>query len=176
VVDLEHLGNLFVLYGINFVGAVLVAFIGWWISRVTARATRRVLLISSHMDMMVAGFLASIVRYAALIVTLLIILELIGIQATSLVAVVGATSLSIGLALQGTLSNLAAGIMLLVFRPVRTGDKIEVGGKSGTVKALTLFVTELSNDDGVQVLMPNGQVWGAPITNFSAYSRNAVDK
>jgi small conductance mechanosensitive channel len=117
------------------------------------------------------GFSSGMARYTLLVVTLVVVLQLIGIQATSLVAVVGAASLSVGLALQGTLSNMAAGVTLLVFRPFPIGDKIEVAGKNGTVKALNLFVTELVNDNNVQVLMPNGQVWGAPLTNFSAYSR-----
>jgi small conductance mechanosensitive channel len=105
-----------------------------------------------------------------------IVMQLIGIQATGLVAVVGAASLSIGLALQGTLSNVAAGVMLLVFRPFRIGDKIEVAKQTGTVKALSLFITELINENNVQVLIPNGQVWGAPLINFSAYSRPEADK
>jgi small conductance mechanosensitive channel len=85
--------------------------------------------------------------------------------------VVGAASLSIGLALQGALSNMAAGVMLLIFRPFRIGDKIEVAKQTGTVKALNLFVTEMVNENNMQVLMPNAQVWGAPLINFSAYSR-----
>ena len=169
--DLEHLGNLFVLYGINFVGGIIVAILGWWGSKTAGSVTRRALMTSSHIDPMVAGFLSGMARYTLLVVTLVVVLQLIGIQATSLVAVVGAASLSVGLALQGTLSNMAAGVMLLVFRPFRIGDKIEVADKNGTVKALNLFVTELVNDNNVQVLMPNGQVWGVPLTNFSAYSR-----
>jgi small conductance mechanosensitive channel len=175
VFNLENLGNLFVLYGINFAGAILVFVLGWWGSKAAARVTRRALLISSHVDPMVAGFLSSMVRYTLLVVTLVVVMQLIGIQATSLVAVVGAASLSVGLALQGTLSNMAAGVMLLVFRPFHIGDKIEVAGKTGTVKALNLFITELSNDNNMQVLIPNGQVWGAPLTNLSAYSRAERD-
>jgi small conductance mechanosensitive channel len=174
--DLQNLGNYFVLYGINFAGAIVVAIMGWWISRVAERITQRALLISSHLDETVASFLSNMVRYTILVVTLVVVLQLIGIQATSLVAVVGAASLSIGLALQGTLSNMSAGVMLLVFRPFRLGDKIEVAGRTGTVKALGLFITELANNDNMQVLIPNGQVWGAPLTNFTAYSRIEGDK
>jgi small conductance mechanosensitive channel len=171
VLDLDHLGNLFVLYGINFAGALIVALAGWWAARFAERATRRALLATSQMDLMVAGFLSSFVRYALLVLTFVVILQLVGVQATSLVAVVGAASLAIGLALQGTLSHIAAGVMLLMFRPFQVGDKIEVAGKKGTVKSLNLFMTELASEDDVQILIPNGQVWGAPLTNFSAYAR-----
>lgn len=169
--DLQHLGNYFVLYGFNFVGGIAVAVLGWWGSKVAARVIRQALLLSSQIDPMVADFLSTVVRYTVLVVTLVVVLQLVGIQATSLVAVVGAASLSIGLALQGALSNMAAGVMLLIFRPFQIGDKIEVAKQTGTVKALNLFITELVNENNVQVLVPNGQVWGAPLTNFSAYSR-----
>jgi len=98
----------------------------------------------------------------------------VGIQATSLVAVIGASSLAIGLALQGTLSNMAAGVMLLLFRPFKLGDSIEVGGKSGTVQNLNLFFTELAGGDNVQILIPNGQVWGQAMVNNSVYGTRRV--
>ena len=171
--DLDRLGNLLALYGINFVGALLIALIGWWAARLSERLTRRAFA-ASQVDPTVAGFLSSLARYAVLIVALLVVLQVIGIQATSLVAVLGAASLAIGLALQGTLTNMAAGIMLLLFRPFRVGDSIEVAGKSGTVRNLNLFTTELAGGDNVQVLIPNAQVWGAPLTNLSAYPMRRV--
>ena len=129
--DLDRLGNLLVLYGINILGAFLVALVGWWAARLSERLTQRALAVS-QIDPTVAGFLSSLAHYAVLIVALLVVLQIIGIQATSLVAVLGAASLAIGLALQGTLTNRA----VLVFRPFRVGDSIEVAGKSGTVKNL----------------------------------------
>src|SRR5262249_23478729 len=156
----EHLGNLFVLYGANLLGGLLVAALGWWAAGFAGGAVRRMLMASPHMDVTLAGFLASLARYAILVVTFLVILQLVGIQATSLVAVLGAASLAIGLALQGTLSHMAAGIMLLLFRPFHVGDSIEVAGKSGTVRDLNLFMTELASGDNVKVLIPNGLVWG----------------
>src|SRR6516165_7399470 len=166
---LEHLGNPLVVYGINVLGAIVVALIAWWAAGFAERATRRALVQLAHMDPTVGAFLSSFVYYAALVVALAIILQMIGVQATSLVAILGAASLAIGLALQGTLSNVAAGVMLLIFRPFRLGDSIEVAGKSGTVKNLNLFMTELASGDNVQVFIPNGQVWGSALTNFSAY-------
>jgi small conductance mechanosensitive channel len=172
--DLDKLGNLLVLYGINVLGALLIAVIGWWLAGVVERVVRRVLLGPAHLDLTVSAFLASLSYYAVLVVAFVLILQVVGIQATSLVAVLGAASLAIGLALQGTLSNMAAGVMLLIFRPLRIGDTIEVAGKNGTVRNLNLFMTELATPDNLQVLIPNGQVWGAAITNYSAYPTRRV--
>jgi len=168
--NFESLAALFVLYGTRFLGALVVLLIGWWVARMVERATQRALSRTPQLDSMVAGFAASAARYAVLVLTGLIVIQLIGIQATSLVAVLGAASLAIGLALQGTLSNLAAGVMLLIFRPFKVGDEIEVEGKRGKVKGLNLFMTELVSEN-VQILLPNGKVWGAPLTNFSTYSQ-----
>ncbi|HVZ01272.1 MAG TPA: mechanosensitive ion channel domain-containing protein [Dongiaceae bacterium] len=172
--NFDRLGTLFVVYGLDVLGAIVIAIAGWWVAGVAERMSRRALLSSSHMDLTVAGFLSSLVRYAVLAVVLVLILQVVGIQATSLVAVLGATSLAIGLALQGTLANMAAGVMLLIFRPFRIGDSIEVAGKSGTVRSLNLFLTELASGDNVQVLIPNGQVWGQALTNTSRYDTRRV--
>jgi small conductance mechanosensitive channel len=172
--DFDHLQTLFVVYGVNVIGALFIAIVGWWLAGVGERLSRRALMSTSHMDVTVAAFLSSLVRYALLAVSLVLMLQVVGIQATSLVAVLGATSLAIGLALQGTLSNMAAGVMLLLFRPFRIGDSIEVAGKSGTVRNLNLFMTELASGDNVQVLIPNGQVWGQAMTNNSTYHTRRV--
>lgn len=172
--DFDHLGNLFVAYAVDFAGAVLLAMVGWWLAGMIERGTRRILMSSPHMDLTVGTFLSSLARYATLVIAFVIILQVIGVQATSLVAVIGAASLAIGLALQGTLSHMAAGVMLLIFRPFRIGDSIEVAGKSGTVKNLNLFMTELASTDNVQVLIPNGQVWGAAMSNLSAYGTRRI--
>ena len=121
---------------------------------------------ATYMDPTVGTFLSSLAYYAVLVVTLCVILQVVGIQATRIVAILGVASLAIGLALQGILSNVAAGIMLLAFRPLRLGDSIEVAGN--------MFMTELASDDNVQVLIPNGQVWGAVLTNFSVYPTRRV--
>jgi small conductance mechanosensitive channel len=102
-------------------------------------------------------------------ITALAVLLQFGIQTTSLVAVLGAASLAVGLALQGTLSNLAAGVMLLIFRPFRLGQKLQVGANVGTVRQMSLFWTELRTDDQVHVIIPNAGVWGQPLRNYSVY-------
>ena len=113
------------------------------------------------------NFLANITRYVILGFTFLIVLNTFGIQTTSIVAVIGAAGLAIGLALQGTLSNVAAGVMIILFRPFKIGDFVEVAGISGTVKDISLNFTELANVSNIQVIVPNSQVWGNIITNYS---------
>lgn len=172
--DFNGLGNLVLIYSMHAAGALVAAVVGWWAASLVEAGVRRALLASPHMDLTVATFLASLARYAVLVVVLVAILQMIGIQATSLVAVIGAASLAVGLALQGTLSNMAAGVMLLLFRPFRLGDTIEVGGITGMVKNLNLFMTEVASGDNVQVLVPNSKVWGNAITNFSTYPTRRV--
>jgi len=103
------------------------------------------------------------------------VLGLFGIEATSLVAVLGAATLAIGLALQGTLSDIAAGFMLIIFRPYKLGQYVDIGGTSGTVKELNLFFTELTAAGNVQIIVPNGQAWGTIITNYSAHDTRRLD-
>ncbi|MFT0860124.1 mechanosensitive ion channel family protein [Ancylobacter sp. G4_0304] len=173
--NLEELGNLFVLYGLNVVYALGLLVAGWWIASVLERMVLRALAATHRVDPTVAGFLANLCRYGVLVFVGVAVLQRFGIQTTSIIAVLGATSLAIGLALQGTLTNLAAGVMLLLFRPFRVGDAVEVGGESGTVKGLSLFTTEIASGDNVQVLIPNGKVWGSPIVNKSAYDLRRFD-
>jgi small conductance mechanosensitive channel len=173
--DLDRLGSLFFEYGTHLLGALVIGLIGLFVASRIERITRRAFVAAPHLDPTVGAFLSSLAYYAVLLVVILIILQVIGIQATSIVAVLGAATLAVGLALQGTLSNVAAGIMLLIYRPFRLGDKIEVAGKKGTVRNLNLFMTELASSDNVQVLIPNAQVWGpAALTNFSVYPRRRV--
>jgi len=158
-----------VLYGLDAVYAILLLILGWWLSGVAQRSVSRLLAVTHRVDPLVTAFLASLARYATLALVGIAVLQLFGIQTASLIAVLGATSLAIGLALQGTLSNLAAGVMLLIFRPFHVGQDVELAGKAGKVKSLSLFMTELIAADNTQILLPNGSVWGQPIINHSAY-------
>ncbi|MCK1622481.1 mechanosensitive ion channel [Bradyrhizobium sp. 160] len=168
-INFDTLKASLVLYGLNAIYAILLFAIGWYLSGAMQRFVTRVLSVTHRVDPLVTLFVASVARYAVLAVIGIAVLQLFGIQTASLVAVLGATSLAIGLALQGTLSNLAAGVMLLLFRPFHIGDDVEVAGKAGKVKSLSLFMTELVALDNTQILLPNGQVWGAAIINHSAY-------
>lgn len=128
---------------LHVVGAIVILVIGFWVAGRADALVRAALGRSKRFDEMLRGFFGSITRYFVLVVTMLAVLSQFGIQTTSLVAVIGAASLAIGLALQGTLSNLAAGVMLLIFRPFRIGHHIQVSGADGTVRELSLFWTEV---------------------------------
>jgi len=169
VSDVGALLPLIVANALNAIGAIIILFVGWWLAGKVHAMTVRALGRTPHFDPMLRSFFGSIARYLVLTVTLLAVLSQFGIQTTSLVAVLGAASLAIGLALQGTLSNLAAGVMLLIFRPFRIGHKVQIGGNQGTVRELSLFWTELVTDDQVQIIVPNAGVWGQPLRNYSIY-------
>ncbi len=154
-------------YGLTVIGAIAILLIGLWLSARVAAIVKRALIRNRRIDEMVAVFLGSLTRYTLIAVTLIAVLNQFGVETTSLVAVLGAASLAIGLALQGTLSNVAAGVMLLLFRPFKVGDYVEIGGTAGTVKSVTLFLTELATPDNIEIMVPNGQVWGAIIKNYN---------
>lgn len=155
--------------------ALIVLVVGWIVAgRLGALARNRVNR-TEGIDPTLGNFLASLVKWAVLAMVLVAVLGIFGIEATSIVAVLGAASLAIGLALQGTLSDLAAGVMLVLFRPYKLGDLVDISGTSGTVKDLNLFVTELVTPDNVQIIVPNGQAWGAIIKNYSAHDTRRVD-
>lgn len=167
--DFETLKASAVLYGLDVVYAIALLVIGWWLSGAAQRFVTRLLVMTHRVDPLVSAFLASLARYATLAVVGIAVLQLFGIQTASLIAVLGAASLAIGLALQGTLSNLAAGVMLLIFRPFQIGHDVEVAGRAGKVRSLSLFMTELTAPDNTQILLPNGAVWGQAIINHSVY-------
>jgi len=162
-------------YGMNFLGALLILIIGWIVAGWAKRVVTRILSKSSKIDSTLTSFLSSGLRYIILIFTVIAVLGKFGVQTASLIAIVGAASLAIGLALQGTLSNVAAGVMLLIFRPFKIGDFINAAGHAGSVKNLGLFVTEMATGDNVQIIVPNSQIWGASIQNYSAHDTRRVD-
>lgn len=160
--------------GLNALGALAILVFGLvgagWVRRLTARALRR----APRMDNMVADFLAGVARYIVIVLVVVAVLSQFGVQTTSLAALIAGAGLAIGLALQGTLSHVAAGVMLLLVRPFQVGQFIEIAGHSGTVKNLSLFKTELATSDNVQVIIPNGAVWGSSIVNYSAHPTRRV--
>jgi small conductance mechanosensitive channel len=163
------------VYGIDILGALAILIIGWIAAGWAGRATERALAKSGKIDTMLQRFFASMVRYAVIIFTILATLQQFGVQTTSFLAVIGAAGLAIGLALQGTLSNVAAGVMLLIFRPFKIGDFIDNGGVVGTVTDLSLFATELKTADGVFIVAPNSELWGKSLKNFSRNPTRRVD-
>ena len=155
--------------------ALIVIIVGWTVAGTISGLVRRRLNAVPQMDPTLGNFLSSLVKWIILIMVLVAVLGMFGVQATSLVAVLGAGTLAIGLALQGTLSDLAAGFMLILFRPYKLDQYVDIGGTAGTVKDLNLFVTELATPDNVQIIIPNGQAWGAVITNYSAHDTRRCD-
>jgi small conductance mechanosensitive channel len=145
-------------------------FAGWAHNRIVG-LTRRY----ARLDATLFNFLGSLMRYIILAFTALFVLNTFGIQTTSIVALIGAAGLAIGLALQGTLSNVAAGVMIIMFRPFKNGDFVEVAGQSGTVIEISLNFTEVSSIGNVQVIIPNSQIWGNVITNYSAYGTRRAE-
>lgn len=159
----------------GILSALLILLIGGYISRKVGRGLRHYLEKIDRFDKTLIPLAASLVRYGILLVTLIAALGSLGIQTTSIIAVLGAAGLAIGLALQGTLSNVAAGVMLLFLRPFQTGDWVETGGHSGTIEEIGLFTTIMCTFDNVYISVPNSSIWGATITNHSRKTTRRMD-
>jgi small conductance mechanosensitive channel len=150
------------------VSAVVILVLGFMISGTAQKRIKRLSQVHARLDATLFDFLSNIARYFILGFTLLFLLNTVGIQTTSIVAVVGAAGLAIGLALQGTLSNVAAGVMIIFFRPVKLGDFVAVNNVMGTIKAINLNFIEMADMSNVKVIIPNAEVWGNTIHNYSA--------
>ena len=161
-------------WGIKVVGAIVVLVVGRMVAGMLRKATRRALT-HRQVDSTLVPFLSSLVYYLAIAVVVIAVLSLFGIQTTSLVAVLGAAGLAVGLALQGTLSHFAAGVMLMIFRPFRDGDVVEVGGTKGKVEEIGIFTTTLRTGDNVKLTVPNSQIYGDTIANYNGYDTRRVD-
>ncbi|HVZ70641.1 MAG TPA: mechanosensitive ion channel domain-containing protein [Rhizomicrobium sp.] len=162
---------LFVNNGINLVAAVLILVIGWTLARLLARWTRLGLNRIPQFDPTLRPLVASIIRYGIIAFTIIAVLQRFGVETTSFIAVVGAAGVAVGLAMQSTLSNVAAGVMLLLVRPFRVGDRIRAGETAGTVREIELFRTVIVNDDLLYLSVPNSTLFAATIVNESRESR-----
>ena len=164
---IENVISIGVEYGVDIAGAIVLLVVGWtvagWIRRVIRRTLDRVPVL----DETLKPFIANLVRYAVLIFVLIAVLNQFGVQTTSIIAVLAATGLAIGLALQGMLANVASGVMLLFLRPFNVGEYVEAGGIAGTVAEIGLFNTEIKSSAGPSLVVPNSKIWDGPITNFS---------
>lgn len=170
-----HYGDTLIYGALNFIAAIAILLVGLWVSSRLARAVRRFASKHERVDETLAAFFSWIVRYTIIAFVVVAVLGRFGVQTTSIIAVLGAAALAIGLALQGTLSNVAAGVMLILFRPYRLGDAVELAGKTGQVRDVTLFTTELVAADNTRIVLPNAQCWGAPILNFTAHATRRVE-
>jgi small conductance mechanosensitive channel len=161
-------------WGLKVVGAIAVLVIGRIVSGMIRRAVRRGLE-RAEIDATLRPFLSGLAYYATLAVVVIAVLNLFGIETTSLIAILGAAGLAVGLALQGTLSNFASGVMLLIFRPFKVGDYVEVGGTAGSVEQVGVFNSTLKSPDNVLIVVPNSQVYGQTIKNYNGYETRRVD-
>lgn len=154
-------------YGVDIVGAIVLLIIGWTVAGWARRGVRHALERVPRMDETLKPFLAKLVWYVIMAFVLVAVLSQFGVQTTSVIAVLGAAGLAIGLALQGTLANVASGVMLLFLRPFNIGDYVDAGGIAGTVVEIGLFNTEIKTREGLCLIVPNKIIWESPITNFS---------
>ncbi|MEE2525417.1 mechanosensitive ion channel domain-containing protein [Hyphobacterium sp. HN65] len=161
--------------GVNLILAIGILIVGYMIAGAVKRAIVRMTEKNPAFDRTLATFFASMARYGILVVVFIAVLNRFGVETTSLVAAIGAAAFAVGLALQGTLSNVASGVMLVFFRPYSLGDFVEVAGVSGTVKDINLFTTELATPDNKTIIVPNGQAWGGVITNYTVKPTRRVD-
>lgn len=173
-IDITLLQQYAITYGQNLIGALLIFIIGKWVSKRLKSLLERVLE-KAKIDKTLISFGGNIAY--ALLLTFVVIAALgrLGVQTTSLAAIIGAAGLAIGLSMQGSLANLASGVMLLIFRPFKIGDFIEAGGVNGTVRDINIFTTTLTTGDNKRVIIPNASVSSGSITNYSAEKTRRID-
>ncbi|CAL4324456.1 Small-conductance mechanosensitive channel [Buchnera aphidicola (Eriosoma grossulariae)] len=171
--DINHAGNwiirnqeLLLSYLINFTSAIIILIVGMFVARIISNGVNKI-LITRHIDATISGFLSALVRYVIITFTLIASLGRIGVQTTSVIAILGAAGMAIGLALQGSLSNFAAGVLLVTLRPFRTGEYVDLGNVAGTVLNVHIFYTTLRTLDGKLVVVPNGKIISGNIINYS---------
>lgn len=172
---MEQNTALAVEYGVNLIAAALILIIGWvaagWAKRLVLKRLDKQL----GLDATVKPIMANLIRYTILILVIAAVLARFGVQTASIIAIIGAAGLAVGLALQGTLANLAASVMLLFLRPFKIGDSINAGGVAGTVVEIGLFLSQLRTPDGIYIAVPNSQLWGCAITNYSRLPTRRID-
>ena len=166
--------ELIALYGLNVVGAVLILLIGRWAAKIVRKVIQNV-MVRTKVDMTLISFVASLSYVALMAFVILAALGQLGIQTTSFIAILGAAGLAVGLALQGSLSNFAAGVLMIVFKPFKVGEFIEAGGASGIVEKIEIFTTTLKSPDNKIIIIPNSKVGGGNIINHSSEPTRLVD-
>jgi len=173
--DINALLETYVIpWGLKIILAVVIFYIGRIVVSVVIKVVKK-LMLARAMDAILISFLTSILRLVLLLFVVIAALSQLGIDTTSLVALLGAAGLAIGLSLQGSLSNLASGVMLIIFRPFTKGDFVEAGGATGVIEKINIFTTTMTTPDNKEVIIPNGAILGSNITNFSARPTRRVD-
>ena len=170
----QSVGDFILFYGVKVLIALVIFVIGKMVAKWLSKTVEKMLQ-KKEMDVAIQHFVAALVYYAGLVFVIIAALGQLGIHTASFVAVIGAAGLAVGLALQGSLANFAAGVLILIFKPYRVGDFVEVAGVSGSVSKVLVFTTELNTGDNKRVIIPNGQAMGGTITNYSSNDTRRVD-
>jgi small conductance mechanosensitive channel len=162
------------LYGLKIIGAIAILVLGRIVVGILTGVVRR-LMKKADVDETLTKFVASLTRIGMMVIVVIAAISTLGVQTTSFVAVIGAAGLAIGFALQGSLANFASGVMIIIFRPFKSGDYVEAGGSSGSVEAIHIFNTILKTPDNKKVIIPNSRVTGDNIVNYSAMEMRRID-
>jgi small conductance mechanosensitive channel len=167
-------GGLLGMWVMNFIVAAVIVFVGrklvkWLVSLLEK------MMVKAGTDTILVNFIGSIVNAVLLLFVIVAALDQLGVDTTSLIALIGAAGLAVGLALQGSLQNFAAGVMLIVFRPFKLGDFIEAASVLGVVEEISIFSTIMKTGDNRSIIVPNGQIYGGAITNYSAKATRRID-
>lgn len=170
----EQMQTLGVEFGVNLIAAILIFYIGRTVARLLSRGLRR-LMQSQAVDPILESFVSNLVYWALMAFVIIAAITKLGVQTASLIALVGAAGLAVGLAMQGSLANFAAGVLIVMFRPYRVGDWVEAAGISGSVLQVQILTTVLKTGDNKQITVPNGQIMNSIITNYSTNATRRVD-
>ncbi len=161
-------------FGLNLLAAIAIFIIGRWVAKIVHRVLVKGLE-KAKMEAILVKFLGNITYTLLLVFVVLAAISQVGIQTTSLIAVLGAAGLAVGLALQGSLANFAAGVLIIIFRPYKIGDYVEGGGVAGSIEEVQIFTTILKSPDNKKIIVPNGQMMSGTIVNYSAHDTRRVD-
>ena len=174
-IDIPAMIDTYVIpWGLNIIFALVIFIVGKYLAGMITRLVKK-LMEKAHVDKILVNFIGSIIKTVLLLFVVIAALDQLGVNTTSLIALIGAAGLAIGLALQGSLQNLASGVMLIVFRPFKDGDFVEAGGTMGVVEEIGIFTTKMRTGDNKEVIVPNGQIFGGIITNYSKRETRRVD-
>jgi small conductance mechanosensitive channel len=171
---LPKLQELLAFYGLKIIAAILIFVVGRWIAKALRNVIKR-MMTKGNVDEILISFVGNLTYIALLAFVIIAALNQLGIQTTSFIAIIGAAGLAIGLALQGSLANFAAGVLMIIFRPFQVGDYIEGAGVAGAVEKVQIFTTQLRTPDNKTIIIPNAKIMGDNITNYSAKDTRRVD-
>lgn len=171
----EIIAEVIIPYGMNIVGALVILILGWMVAGWASKRVRKACEKSEKIDNTLTPLFARTVKVLILIAVVIAVLNRFGVETTSLVALLGVAGLAVGLALQGTLSNFSAGVMLMLFRPFNVGDAVDISGVMGVVDEIGLFSTTMHTFDNIHMVIPNSNIWGSNISNFSTNPTRRID-